>query len=224
MPIRAECESCGKVINAKDDAAGRRIKCPECGDPISVPRGRRKKGARKKAARRRPEDSGDPDYSDLDFGSLAAMERRGESLGKGTVEECVACGEPVGEFAEECPHCGEPHVELKRIKKRAARRKAAAQDTVIIEDKRDFEKMARRDRRGGRRRQSQDENRWAGGGSETLTGMDIVICAIFSPIGMILGIIRTAQGYSTGWKMILVSMLFIGAKVGLILLRMEQEK
>ena len=151
MLIRAECESCGKVINAKDDAAGRRIKCPECGDPISVPRGRRKKGARKKSARRRPEESGEPDYSDLDFGRLAAMERRGDSLGKGTVEECVSCGEPVGEFTEECPHCGEPHVELKQIKKRAKGKKEAAQDTVIIEDKRDFEKMARREGNRGRR-------------------------------------------------------------------------
>ena len=144
MPIRAECESCGNVINAKKDAAGRRIKCPECGDPISVPRGRRKKSARKKTARRRPEkDAGEPDFSNLNFGQLAAMERRGESLGKGTVEECASCGEPVGEFTEECPHCGEPHFELKRIKKRAKRNKEKAQQMAIVEDRRDFEKMAR---------------------------------------------------------------------------------
>jgi len=142
MPIKAECEGCGKVINARDDAAGRRIKCPECGDPISVPGpgGRRKKSARRKAAGKRPEEAGEPDLSNLDFGRLAAMERRGESLGTGTVEKCVACGEPVGERSEECPHCGEPHVHLKQIQKRAARRKAAAQKTVIVEDRRNFEK------------------------------------------------------------------------------------
>ena len=125
MPIRAECENCGKVVNAKADAAGRRIKCPKCGAPISVPGGRRKKGARKKSARRRPQEKDvDPDFGDLDFGRLAAMERRGESLGKGTIEECVSCGELVGEFTEECPHCGEPHAELKQIKMRAKKKNA----------------------------------------------------------------------------------------------------
>lgn len=145
MPIKAECESCGKVLNAKDDAAGRRIKCPDCGEPINVPGGRRKKAARKKAARRRPEPESEPDLSNLDFGRLASMERRGESLGKGTVEECIECGEPVGELSEECPHCGEPLQEVKKRKKRAARRKALATNEgrgkpLIVEDKRDFEK------------------------------------------------------------------------------------
>lgn len=179
MPIRAECESCGKVINAKDDAAGRRIKCPECGDPISVPRGRRKKGARKKAARRRPEESSDPDFGDLDFGRLAAMERRGDSLGKGTVEECVSCGEPVGEFTEECPHCGEPHAELKQIKKRAKRKKEAAQDTVIIEDKRDFEKLARRDRRNKKGRSSADAGDEGGGMMPSVIMIGISVTTYF---------------------------------------------
>lgn len=145
MPIKAECESCGKVLNAKDDAAGRRIKCPDCGEPISVPGGRRKKGARKKSARKRPEPEGEPDLSNLDFGRLASMERRGESLGTGTVEECIECGEPVGELSDECPHCGEPIQEVKRRKKRAARRQQIAQNEgrgkpLIVEDKRNFEK------------------------------------------------------------------------------------
>ncbi len=145
MPIKAECGSCGKVLNAKDDAAGRRIKCPDCGKPISVPGGARKKAARKKAARRRPEEEGEPDLSNLDFGRLAALERRGESLGRGTVEECIECGEPVGELSDECPHCGEPIQETKKRKKRAARRKQLATDEgrgkpLIVEDKRNFEK------------------------------------------------------------------------------------
>lgn len=145
MPIKAECGSCGKVLNVKDDAAGRRIKCPDCGKPINVPGGTRKKAARKKAARRRPEEEGEPDLSNLDFGRLAALERRGESLGRGTVEECIECGEPVGELSDECPHCGEPIQETKKRKKRAARRLAVAHQegrgkTLIVEDKRDFEK------------------------------------------------------------------------------------
>lgn len=36
MPISVECD-CGKKLRAKDDYAGRVLKCPGCGDPIKVP-------------------------------------------------------------------------------------------------------------------------------------------------------------------------------------------
>lgn len=36
MPIRVECE-CGKVLRLKDELAGKRVRCPGCGDPLSVP-------------------------------------------------------------------------------------------------------------------------------------------------------------------------------------------
>ncbi|MGE0606295.1 MAG: hypothetical protein AB7O62_04145 [Pirellulales bacterium] len=38
MPIRTAC-SCGKVINAPDHLAGKRVKCPGCGQPLAVPGG-----------------------------------------------------------------------------------------------------------------------------------------------------------------------------------------
>lgn len=36
MPIKIEC-SCGKKLSVKDEFAGRRMKCPDCGQPISIP-------------------------------------------------------------------------------------------------------------------------------------------------------------------------------------------
>lgn len=37
MAIQVEC-SCGKKFSAKDELAGRKLKCPECGDAIAVPK------------------------------------------------------------------------------------------------------------------------------------------------------------------------------------------
>jgi len=38
MPIRVKCRSWSKVLAVKDTAAGKTLKCPECGEPIRVPR------------------------------------------------------------------------------------------------------------------------------------------------------------------------------------------
>lgn len=37
MPITLGCPSCGKRFRAKDESAGKRVKCPHCGAPVSVP-------------------------------------------------------------------------------------------------------------------------------------------------------------------------------------------
>lgn len=38
MPIRVKCRSCSKELRLKDNAAGKTIKCPDCEDPIRVPK------------------------------------------------------------------------------------------------------------------------------------------------------------------------------------------
>ena len=38
MAIRVTC-SCGKTVSANDELAGRRVKCPDCSEPISIPGG-----------------------------------------------------------------------------------------------------------------------------------------------------------------------------------------
>jgi hypothetical protein len=37
MPITLGCPSCGKRFRARDESAGKRVKCPYCGAPVSVP-------------------------------------------------------------------------------------------------------------------------------------------------------------------------------------------
>ena len=36
MPIVIACQ-CGKKLQAKDELAGKRVKCPQCGQPLTVP-------------------------------------------------------------------------------------------------------------------------------------------------------------------------------------------
>ncbi len=37
MPITMGCPSCGKRFKARDESAGKRVKCPYCGVPVTVP-------------------------------------------------------------------------------------------------------------------------------------------------------------------------------------------
>ena len=37
MTIEFSCSHCNKVLKTSDDKAGRRAKCPQCGEPIDVP-------------------------------------------------------------------------------------------------------------------------------------------------------------------------------------------
>ena len=36
MPIPVSCQ-CGQAFRAKDDLAGKRVKCPKCGQPLQIP-------------------------------------------------------------------------------------------------------------------------------------------------------------------------------------------
>jgi len=37
MTIQVSCPACGKTLQAKDSAAGKQAKCPDCGGIISIP-------------------------------------------------------------------------------------------------------------------------------------------------------------------------------------------
>ena len=122
MPIPVECASCGHRLKAKDASAGRKIRCPECEEPIKVPSGGGGgRPQRKRPGKKRPEPAEFDENADLDFGALADMERRGDSLGAGDVKPCPECGEPVGKRAEECPHCEADLVAIRAERQKAKR-------------------------------------------------------------------------------------------------------
>ena len=89
MSIRVSCDSCGKQLKVRDEAAGKRVKCPDCGSVVQIPE---------------PDDVLDAEAADdnpfagEDISSDGATENR---------KPCPACGEMIVKTAAKCRFCGE---------------------------------------------------------------------------------------------------------------------
>ena len=98
MPIKVRCKACETVLNVSDQAAGKVVKCKQCGERVRVPV---PKGDRPAVKARPPQkqevesDPGDP-LASLDLRSMEDTKRR----------VCPGCARPVDLDAVECPKCG----------------------------------------------------------------------------------------------------------------------
>ncbi|MEY3172206.1 MAG: hypothetical protein RLZZ436_119 [Planctomycetota bacterium] len=101
MPIRVQCAGCQTVLNAPDAAAGKALKCRQCGGRVPVPAAGSAAGAPAKPRVRRPSaDEGGGDGDDI-FGGLDL--RQLEDTKK---KICPGCAAPVKDEDIECPKCG----------------------------------------------------------------------------------------------------------------------
>lgn len=104
MPIEVTCDSCGKMLRARDSAAGKWAKCPGCGDPIEIPL--------PQTADEEVDPYGFDDDSYEDGGYDDELEDDGwdsagsaqESVG---TRSCPACSETIKSAAVKCSFCGE---------------------------------------------------------------------------------------------------------------------
>ncbi len=98
MPIKVRCKACETVLNVSDQAAGKIVKCKQCGERVRVPV---PNGDRPAASVRPPQKkevenfSGDP-LASLDLRSVEDTKRK----------VCPGCARPVDLDAVECPKCG----------------------------------------------------------------------------------------------------------------------
>ncbi len=93
MTINFSCEICGKTLSTSDEKAGRKAKCPGCGEMLIVPS---------------PEGVATSDEVDLpDEFDAPALPRKRSSSGGGKIP-CPMCGEKVSAAADKCEFCGEP--------------------------------------------------------------------------------------------------------------------
>lgn len=97
MPIKVRCEGCQTVLNVSDQAAGKAVKCKQCGGRVSVPAADGAAAPRPKPKREKPV-SEDPDdfLAGLDLNRAEDTKRR----------VCPGCARPVREEDVECPKCG----------------------------------------------------------------------------------------------------------------------
>lgn len=100
MTIEFSCSHCNKVLKTSDDKAGRKAKCPQCGEPVTVPM---------------PDAPADDDgFDEFDApvpeaNSFLAEQtvREEDSFLSGGQQVCPMCGESVPAGAVKCDYCGE---------------------------------------------------------------------------------------------------------------------
>lgn len=95
MEIAFACSTCGAYLGAPDYAAGREVKCPQCGARMLAPSGRAEL----------------PDPTVVDKPTALRAEDDGAAEGRpsaadATTKFCVECGKKIRARAEICPHCG----------------------------------------------------------------------------------------------------------------------
>ncbi|MFK7779331.1 MAG: hypothetical protein QM501_14590 [Gimesia sp.] len=103
MTIEFSCSHCNKVLKTSDDKAGRRAKCPQCGEPIDVPL----------SAEVTSSDDGfdepeskTPVSEEQSFLADSPVREEDSFLSQGNTD-CPMCGASVPGGASKCQACGE---------------------------------------------------------------------------------------------------------------------
>ena len=123
MTIQVSCTGCGKTLQAKDSAAGKQAKCPDCGGIISIPEA---------VYDAIDEPSADVDEgfdADFDF-DYAAAEHQSPTAPAGSQRRpCPQCGEMIVSSAAKCRFCGE--IFDSRLKQQQSRATASDADSNL---------------------------------------------------------------------------------------------
>lgn len=108
MAIEVRCPSCSKLLKAKETMAGKRVKCPACGEPVTIPSPGDEEVYDAEVVP--PEDEyGLP----ADSHEAASDEEPDEEPEK---RACPMCGEMINVAAKKCRYCGEVFGKKKKKK------------------------------------------------------------------------------------------------------------
>lgn len=120
MAIRLTCTGCGKVLGAKEENVGQKVKCPMCGAIMTVPGEVLDAEAVQPGPPPKPMDT----YGVTPERETVAPLREDRD----DRQPCPACGEMIKSAAVKCRFCGEIFDETLR---RAERKKVTAEDTDL---------------------------------------------------------------------------------------------
>ena len=100
MPIKVQCTECQTNLSVSDQAAGKAVKCRQCGARVKVPGAAAAASAAGSvpAKRRAPGKAQDPDdlFGDINLNQLEDTKKK----------VCPGCANPVKDEDIECPKCG----------------------------------------------------------------------------------------------------------------------
>ena len=188
MAIRATCGSCGSTFNARDELAGKRVKCPKCKERMVIP-----------AANSAPVSAGvavaapaaiDPMEALLQEANIGPASRGGPI--------CPSCAAPIAPGAVICVECGfnlETGEQLRVTKEK----NDGAADTGLT----DAEKIMRKAEAdiedtpvGG-----EDQDFGDGGDSFVIAGVAGIILAILVVIGLVVifSMDQVSKFYNSGF-------------------------
>lgn len=100
MPIKVACK-CGQKFNAKDELAGKAVKCPKCKQPLRIPGGKQQPAQGKPRQQPAPQAPAPMDLG----GDMASL--LNEEMGDGSPEKnCPSCGRALPASSVVCLGCG----------------------------------------------------------------------------------------------------------------------
>jgi hypothetical protein len=107
MPIKVQC-ACGKAFAAKDELAGKTVKCPGCQKPLKIPGPAAAKPAAAKPATAKPAASSRPAPTAPAAGGDGAhlFDEVGLQAAAEGTHPCPGCTEPMPIQAVVCVKCG----------------------------------------------------------------------------------------------------------------------
>jgi hypothetical protein len=109
MPIKVQC-ACGKAFAAKDELAGKTVKCPGCQKPVKIPGGQasaaQPKPAATKQAAAKPAAAGTQKSAPAKGGGADLFDEVGLQAAAAGTQPCPGCSEPMPIQAVVCIKCG----------------------------------------------------------------------------------------------------------------------